>query len=74
MNEIARDSRAQAGAIAEVSTAVRTMDEMTQHNASLVQETNAAIEQTERQAKDLDKVVASFTLAKPSSAPRLMAA
>ncbi|WP_421762222.1 methyl-accepting chemotaxis protein [Devosia sp.] len=74
LTEIARDSRAQAGAIAEVSTAVRTMDEMTQHNASLVQETNAAIEQTERQAKDLDKVVASFTLANSAGLSRRLAA
>ena len=38
------------------------MDEMTQHNAALVEETNAAIEQTESQAQELDKVVAAFTV------------
>ena len=34
---------------------------MTQHNAALVEETNAAIEQTEAQAVDLDQIVGIFT-------------
>ncbi len=59
---IARDSHEQASAIEEVNTAVRQMDEMTQHNAALVEETNAAIEQTEAQASELDRIVAVFTL------------
>jgi methyl-accepting chemotaxis protein len=41
---------------------VRTLDEMTQHNAALVEETNAAIEQTEAQASELDRVVAIFAI------------
>ncbi len=57
---IARESREQASAIEEVSVAVRQMDEMTQHNAALVEETNAAIEQTEAQASELDRIVAVF--------------
>ncbi len=63
MEEIARDSREQASSIDEVNTAVRQMDEMTQHNAALVEETNAAIEQTESQASELDRIVEVFTLA-----------
>ena len=35
---------------------------MTQHNAALVEETNAAIEQTEAQAGELDRIVAVFRL------------
>jgi methyl-accepting chemotaxis protein len=62
MDGIARESREQASAIEEVNTAVRQMDEMTQHNAALVEETNAAIEQTEAQASELDRVVAIFTV------------
>ena len=38
---------------------------MTQHNAALVEETNAAIEQTEAQAVELDHIVDIFTLAEP---------
>jgi len=62
MEGIARESREQASAIEEVNTAVRQMDEMTQHNAALVEETNAAIEQTEAQASELDRIVEVFTL------------
>ena len=59
---IARESREQASAIDEVNVAVRTLDEMTQHNAALVEQTNAAIEQTEAQAAELDRIVDIFTI------------
>ncbi len=62
LDGIARESREQASAIEEVNTAVRQMDEMTQHNAALVEETNAAIEQTEAQASELDRIVAVFNV------------
>jgi methyl-accepting chemotaxis protein len=62
LEAIARDSREQASAIEEVTVAVRQMDEMTQHNAALVEETNAAIEQTEAQASKLDNIVDIFTV------------
>jgi methyl-accepting chemotaxis protein len=59
---IAADSHAQATRITEVSSAVRQLDEMTQHNAALVEQTNAAIEQTEAQAVELDRIVDVFVL------------
>jgi len=62
MDSIARESREQASSIEEVNTAVRQMDEMTQHNAALVEEINASIEQTESQASELDRIVDIFTL------------
>ena len=62
LSGIARASRQQASSIDEVNMAVRQLDEMTQHNAALVEETNAAIEQTEGQASELDGVVAVFTV------------
>ena len=62
MEGIARDSKDQASSIDEVNVAVRLMDEMTQHNAALVEETNAAIEQTEGQASELDRIVDIFVL------------
>ncbi|HEY4202473.1 MAG TPA: methyl-accepting chemotaxis protein [Devosiaceae bacterium] len=71
MDGIARESREQASAIDEVNVAVRTMDEMTQHNAALVEQTNAAIEQTEGQARELDRIVDVFTV---TDAPRQFAA
>ena len=63
MDGIATESREQASAIEEVTVAVRQMDEMTQHNAALVEEINASIEQTESQAGDIDRIVDIFTLA-----------
>jgi methyl-accepting chemotaxis protein len=69
MDGIARESRSQASAIEEVNTAVRQLDEMTQHNAALVEETNAAIEQTESQANELDRVVDVFTVAGAAPTP-----
>jgi methyl-accepting chemotaxis protein len=62
MDGIASDSRAQAEQIGEVNTAIRQLDEMTQHNAALVEETNAAIEQTEGQVVELDRVVDVFVV------------
>jgi methyl-accepting chemotaxis protein len=49
-----------------VAVAVRQMDEMTQHNAALVEQTNAAIEQTEAQAGELDRIVAVFRVSQPA--------
>ena len=62
INGIAAASQQQSNAIAEVTTAIREMDQMTQHNAALVEETNAAIEQTEGQANELDRIVEVFVL------------
>jgi methyl-accepting chemotaxis protein len=59
---IAEAGNEQASAIAEITTAVRQLDEMTQHNAALVEETNAAIEQTEGQASHLDGIAAIFVV------------
>ncbi len=60
IDAIAKANQEQSGALSEVAVAVRQMDEMTQHNAALVEQTNAAIEQTEAQASELDRIVAVF--------------
>ena len=62
MKTISTASHEQASAIGEVSAAVRQLDEMTQHNAALVEETNATIEQTEGQVTTLDGIIAGFRL------------
>lgn len=72
MVDIAQASRDQAAAIAEVATAVRQLDEITQHNAALVEQTNAAIQQTEAQAGDLDRIVEGFTIGKGKPAITLV--
>ncbi|UJW87771.1 HAMP domain-containing protein [Devosia sp. SL43] len=63
INSIAQANAEQSSALEEITVAVRQMDEMTQHNAALVEETNAAIEQTEVQAGELDGIVEVFKLA-----------
>ena len=62
MAAISEAAHGQAAAIGEVNTAVRSMDEMTQHNAALVEQNNAAIQRAEAQAGDLDEIVAAFRL------------
>ena len=65
---IARQSRGQVGAIASISEAFRSLEEMMQHNAALVEEINAAISQTEEQANDLDGLVGRFAVASRQTA------
>jgi len=69
MAEIAQESSQQAQAIEEITVAVRQMDEMTQHNAALVEETNAAIEQTEARANELDTIVEVFHISQQTVEP-----
>jgi methyl-accepting chemotaxis protein len=62
VGEMASAGNVQSGAIGEVTQAVRAMDEMTQQNAALVEQINAAIEQTESQAAELDGLVLQFVM------------
>ena len=62
IEQIAQANREQSGALEEVTIAVRQMDEMTQHNAALVEQTNAAIEQSEAQASELDSIIDVFKI------------
>ena len=71
MEGISRDSQEQSTGITEVSIAVRQMDEMTQHNAALVEEMNAAIEQTENQATQLDAIVEIFKVTETGGTRRM---
>lgn len=54
--------------LSEINRAVQQIDEMTQHNAGLIEETNAAIAQTEAQASALDRIVEVFRF-RPVSKP-----
>jgi methyl-accepting chemotaxis protein len=62
MSRIADQSRDQATSIDEVNMAMRLLDEMTQHNAALVEQINAALSQTEAQASELDRIVDFFAI------------
>ncbi|WP_454859202.1 methyl-accepting chemotaxis protein [Rhizobium binxianense] len=59
---IATASRDQANALAEVNSSVNEMDQMTQHNAAMVEETNAATRQLADEASDLMLIISQFRL------------
>lgn len=61
MDTIAETAQSQTTAIATIADAMRTMDGDIQHNAALVEESHAAIDQTRAQAEALDAIVTSFT-------------
>ncbi len=58
--EIAAASQEQALGIDQVSKAVTNMDQMTQQNAALVEETNAALQSAQSQVGELRKAVGFF--------------
>ena len=62
MQEIAAASSEQSGSIAEVSTAISHLDQLTQQNAALVEESAAAAEALKQQAERLAAAVAGFRL------------
>ena len=59
---MATASREQATGLAEVNTAVNQMDQMTQQNAAMVEETNAASHTLAQEAAELTALVARFRL------------
>ncbi|QDO98429.1 HAMP domain-containing protein [Ferrovibrio terrae] len=58
--EIAAASREQATGLDQINTAVGSMDEMTQRNGALVEETSASAQALAGQAKELTRLVAFF--------------
>jgi methyl-accepting chemotaxis protein len=62
VESIAIESGAQATAIGQVNASMRTLEQMTQHNSSLVEQTNAAISTTELQVAEMDRLVDLFAI------------
>jgi methyl-accepting chemotaxis protein len=60
--EIARSAAEQASGLTEVNTAVNQMDQVTQQNAAMVEQTTAAAAQLQEQAGELTQAVARFDL------------
>ena len=60
VSEIAAATQEQSSGIEQVSKAVSGMDQMTQQNAALVEETNAALHSAQSQVDELRKVVSFF--------------
>jgi methyl-accepting chemotaxis protein len=73
VSEIAAASREQATGLEQVNTAVGTMDEMTQRNGALVEETSASAQSLSQQASQLAQLVSFFrtgNAAQPVAAAR----
>ena len=82
INEIAAASKEQSDGIVQVNQAVSQMDEMTQQNAALVEQSTAAAKSLEEMARELDGLVSKFEVRegaaqlappRPSSAPQRQA-
>jgi methyl-accepting chemotaxis protein len=75
--EITAAASEQSDGIGQVNVAVNQLDQMTQQNAALVEQSTAAAESLREQAGRLTEVVAMFKLAEgaqaPSAAPRAQA-
>jgi len=64
VNEISESSLGQADGIAQVNQAVANLDNMTQQNAALVEQTAAAAESLKQQAASLNELVSVFKIAR----------
>jgi methyl-accepting chemotaxis protein len=62
IGEITAAATEQSGGIAQVNSAIGSLDQMTQQNAALVEESAAAAESLRDQAQRLNGVVATFNL------------
>ncbi|MBY5570905.1 HAMP domain-containing protein [Rhizobium leguminosarum] len=62
INEIMTATREEANTLREINSAVAELDAMTQQNASMVEETTAAIHRLATEALEMDRQLGNFTL------------
>ncbi|WP_064694488.1 methyl-accepting chemotaxis protein [Rhizobium aegyptiacum] len=62
VNEIMESTREEAVTLREINSAVAELDAMTQQNASMVEETTAAIHRLATEAVEMDRQLGNFTL------------
>ncbi|MBN9984874.1 methyl-accepting chemotaxis protein [Rhizobium laguerreae] len=62
INEIMSATREEANTLREINNAVAELDAMTQQNASMVEETTAAIHRLATEALEMDRQLGNFTL------------
>ncbi|MBB3135478.1 methyl-accepting chemotaxis protein [Rhizobium pisi] len=74
MDVIARSSREQYNALNEVNTSVNRMDQMTQQNAAMVEETSAATKELADETKTLLQLIDQFQLDEKDVSRRVSAA
>jgi methyl-accepting chemotaxis protein len=68
--EIAASAQEQASGLNEVNTAVNQMDQVTQQNAAMVEETTAASHALSNEAQALEQLVGQFQISPAEAAPR----
>lgn len=68
MDSLASSSREQSASLAEMNVAMNQMDQVTQQNASMVEEANAASVTLATEAQRLREMVAHFALGDPRTA------
>ncbi|RYF90028.1 MAG: methyl-accepting chemotaxis protein, partial [Caulobacteraceae bacterium] len=74
VSEIAASSKEQAVGLAEVNTAVNQMDQVTQQNAAMVEQSTAASHSLRSEAAELTRMIGRFRLgSEPTDAHRKMA-
>ncbi|WP_295173174.1 methyl-accepting chemotaxis protein, partial [uncultured Brevundimonas sp.] len=69
MGEIRASTQEQAVGLAEVNTAVNQMDQVTQQNAAMVEQSTAASLSLSREAAELAELVGRFETSQVSAAP-----
>ncbi|MBA15095.1 MAG: chemotaxis protein [Sphingomonas sp.] len=72
LGSMATDNGAQASAITEISAAIGTMDQSTQQNAAMVEETSAAARSLEGEVHTLNQYASAFTLESGGVRPAMM--
>jgi len=68
VQSIAEATSSQAGSLTEVAGAVRDIDDVTQRNATLVEQTKSAVQQMQTEAQSLDRIVDQFHVAEAAPA------
>ncbi len=69
VTEIAASAREQARGLAEVNTAVNHMDQVTQQNAAMVEQSTAASHSLAEEAQALTRLTGHFQIGGPAPAP-----
>ena len=73
VTEIAASAREQSTGLAEVNSAVNQMDQVTQQNAAMVEQSTAASHNLAQEADELARLVAGFRLGVETDAPQAQA-
>jgi methyl-accepting chemotaxis protein len=73
VTEIAAGAREQSTGLAEINTAINQMDQATQQNAAMVEETSAASLSLSNETEELSKLVGQFQVGRPNADNRMRA-